>query len=156
VAQIDPSTDIGRLRLRVADVGDLPYLPDSVYTQTLADNAGNLPASAKQIAMYILGILSFKTDRKMGLQLQVWGSQAATAYKDFLLLSYTNPNFMDISPIPYDNTGTLPHPLIEFQKLWNLNFVDITVTERMRWDAIGSPNVGAPYNWDADFELTGQ
>ena len=72
---IDPTTNLGKLRLRIADYGDIPYLPDVVYTQTLIDTNNSLTASAIILAKYILGMLSFQTDRKLGLQLSVNGSQ---------------------------------------------------------------------------------
>jgi hypothetical protein len=62
---INYNSDVGRLRLRVADIGDLPFLPDEVYEQTLADNDGNLTRTAKDIACMILGILSLKGHRKL-------------------------------------------------------------------------------------------
>lgn len=136
---IDVTTDIGRLRLRVADFQDIPLLPDLVYAQTLTDNGGNLPLAAKTIAMYILGSLSARTHRKLST-MEVFGSDYFKQYKEFLLLSFTNPNFMDLSPIPMDlSDGTL-HPLIAFQRDWNLNF-SITQSQQLNWTAFG--NVGS-------------
>ena len=144
---IDPTTDIGKLRLRTADLSDIPFLPDSVYTQTLVDSNGSLPIAAKTCAMYILGQLAFKTDRKMGLQLQVWGSQAYAQYEKFLILTATNPNFFDISPIPVNVQGTSLHPLMQFQKDWNANYANVTQSQVMTWDAIGSPNSTDGWTW---------
>ena len=147
MATIDPSTNLGKLRLRCADFGDIPYLPDSVYTQTLLDNNNSLPVSAKICATYILGTLAFKTHRKIGLQLEVWGAEAFTAYKQYLVLIVTNPNFMDISPIPYNVNGTALHPLMQFSKDWNLNYAQITQSQQLSWDAIGSPSSSDTWNW---------
>ena len=147
MATIDPSTNLGKLRLRCADYGDLPYLPDSVYTQTLTDNNNSLPTSAKICATYILGMLSFKTHRKIGLQLENWSGEAFTQYKSYLLLITTNPNFMDISPIPYNVNGDALHPLIQFSKDWNLNYAQITQSQQMKWDALGSPSSSDTWNW---------
>ena len=144
---IDPTTDIGKLRLRCADISDLPFLPDSVYSQVLADSNGALPQAAKTCATYILGQLSFNTHRKMGLQLECWGSEAFDNYKQFLLLTVTNPNFFDISPIPVNVQGDKLHPLIEFAKDWELNYAQITQSQQMKWDAIGSPSSSAIWNW---------
>lgn len=153
---IDPTTNIGKLRLRVADYSDYPMLPDSVYSSVLADTDNNLSRSAATISIYLLGMLSQKVDRQMGLQLIVKGSQAFKAYKDFLLLTVSNPNFMDISPIPVNLTGTTLHPLIQFQRDWNLNYTNITQSEQMNWDAIGSPSNGDPFNYSSDYFLSGQ
>lgn len=142
---IDFSTNIGRLRLRVADVGDLSYLPDSVYTQVLADNDDNLPRSAVTLAIYILGQLAFKTHRKLA-QLEVYGSEAFENYRKFLLMTVTNPAFMDISPVPPNIFGTDLHPLMQFTEDWNNNYSAGTQSQNLHWDAIGSPN-NTDGNW---------
>ena len=135
---IDPSTDIGRLRLRVADVSDLPFFTDAVYESVLADNSGNVPRTARTIAMYILGILSQRTHRKMGL-LEVWGDEAAKAYKDFLMLTVTNPHFMDFSPIPYSSESEYS-PIMDFQDNWNKNYANGTESQQLAINADMSPN----------------
>lgn len=137
---IDPTSNIGKVRLRIADVSDLPYLSDSVIQSTLTDNADNLHATAKVCAMYILGMLSHKTHRKMA-QLEVWGGEAFKAYKDFLMLAYTNPAFMDFSPVPYSSTEEFS-PILDFQKNWNRNFVEGTEAQQLALNADLSPNTG--------------
>lgn len=143
MAVIDPSTNVGKLRLRCADYSDLPYLPDIVYSQTLSDNDNNIPRSAKICATYILGMLAHKTHRSMGLQLQVWGNQAFEQYKQYLLLTIKDPSFMDISPIPYSASGTEVNPLIDFQKSWNRNYYNGTQSQQLALDADISPNDGS-------------
>lgn len=137
---IDPSTDIGRLRLRCADVGDLPYLSDSVYSQTLTDKNGNLKEAAKTCAMYILGMLAHKTHRKLN-QLEVWGAEAFTAYKEYLVLAVSNPAFMDFSPIPYSSNAEFS-PILDFQKSWNRNYRTGTESQWLALDADISTNTG--------------
>ena len=146
---IDPTTNLGKLRLRIADYGDIPYLPDVVYTQTLIDTNNSLTASAIILAKYILGMLSFQTDRKLGLQLSVNGSQKFRQYKEFLILTVKDPAFMDISPIPFNEFGTTQHPLLVFQKAWNLNLANTTVDQELQWNSIGSavPSDGSTYGW---------
>jgi hypothetical protein len=147
---LDPTTNLGRLRLRCGDYSDMPWLPDSVYNQTLIENDNNLVRSAKTCAQYILGQLSFKTHRKIGLQAEVWGGEAFAQYKQFLLLTVTNPNFMDISPIPVNLQGTALHPLMQFTKDWNLNYAQITQSEQLSMNAIGSPSsAGGYWEWPA-------
>ncbi len=145
MAVLDPSTDIGRIRLRVGDYSDLEYLPDEVYQSTLDDNAGNLVASASRIAMYILGILSHQTHRKMGLQLEVWGAEAFKNYKEFLILTVSNPAFMQYSPQPYGVSGTTVHPLIQFQNDWNKNYMNGTDSQNLAFTAALSPNDGSKF-----------
>ena len=148
---IDASTDLGVLRLRVADYGDTPYLPDSVYTQTLTDNSNNLTKCATIIATYILGMLSMKTHRKLA-QVEVWSGEAFAQYKEFLLLTVTNPAFMTIAPIPYGAAGTALDPLLQFKNDWNRNFYTGTQSQRLAVDAAISPNDGSLYG---NLNLTG-
>jgi hypothetical protein len=135
---IDPSTDVGKLRLRCGDWQDLVWLPDTVYVQTLADNDGNLARAAKTCAVYILGMLSFRTHRKMA-QLENWSNEAYSQYKDFLLLTVANPTFMDISPIPYSATAEF-NPILSFQRDWNCNFTNGTEAQQLSFTADLSPN----------------
>ena len=137
---IDPTTNLGKLRLRCADYSDIPFLPDSVYLQTLTDNNDNLFASARTCASYILGMLAFKTHRKMGLQLENWGGEAFAQYKEYLLLTVTNPAFMDLSPLPYSATSGTVSPIIQFQNAWNKNFTRGTENQQLNLNALYSPN----------------
>lgn len=140
---IDPSTDVGKLRLRVSDFGDIAFLPDQVYVQTLEDCNGNLPKAAKTLAMYILGMLAFKTRRKMA-QLEVYSNEQFEQYKQYLMLSVSNPNFMDISPIPYSASAE-SNPLVDFQKTWNRNFYSGTSDQSANHTAALSPNDGSKF-----------
>lgn len=144
---LDPTSDIGKLRLRVADYSDLPYLPDAVYQATLNDNAGNLPTTARVLATYILGMLAHKTHRRMN-QLEVWGAEAFENYRKFLLLTVKDPAFMSISPIPYGASTTTLHPLLQFSKDWNLNYVAGTQSDQLNLDAIGGGLTSDPSRID--------
>lgn len=127
---IDPTTDIGKLRLRVADFQDIPFLPDSVYQATLEETEGNLQESTKICANYILGMLSLKTHKKL-VQMEVWGGEAFTQYKEFLLLSLTNPAFMDYTALPYLVTGEKDSPIKVFSEQWNCISDGLSVDQRM-------------------------
>lgn len=140
---LDPTTSIGKLRLRVADYSDLPYLPDSVYQSVLDDNDNKLPRSAIVLAYYILGILAHKTHRKMGLQLEVWGKEAFDSYKEFLLLTVNNPAFMNLSILPYSKAAEFS-PLIQFADDWNKNYA-ITQSQDMAFEGSIGPNDGSLY-----------
>lgn len=135
---IDPSTNLGKVRLRIADVSDIPYLADSVIMTTLSDCDENLNTAAKICAMYILGMLSHKTHRKLA-QLEVWGAEAFKAYKEFLILAYTNPAFMDFSPVPYSNIEEFS-PILDFQANWNKGFYEGTEAQQLAFTADMSPN----------------
>jgi len=146
MAAIDPTTNLGKVRLRVADFGDIPYLPDNVYTQTLADNDQNIAASARICATYILGTLAFKTHRKIGLSLEIWAGEAFTAYKEFLLLTVTNPNFADYSPLPLQSLAPdSRNKLVDFINDFNNNYYSGTQSQAMALSADVGPNDGSRY-----------
>lgn len=142
---IDYSTVVGKLRMRVGDISDLPYLPDSVYTAVYAEEDSNLARAAQSCAKMILVQLSFNTHRRMSVQLEVWGAESYRNYRDFLLLTVTNPAFMSIAPIPYSGSGTDAHPLIQFASDWNKNFPQGTQSQQLAFDASISPNDGSLY-----------
>lgn len=132
---LDPTTDIGKLRLRVGDWSDLPYLPDEVYQATLDDTSNNLPKSATILAQYILGILTRKTHRKLQ-QLEVFGSDQFNQYLQFLKETVLNPNqLFNLAPIPYapevfDNYGAEA-----FVTDWRNNFNGGTQSQMMAFTA---------------------
>ena len=140
---IDPTSNIGKLRLRVADYSDLPIYPDNVYQAVLDDCGGNLPKAAKTLAGYILGALSQRTHRRMGT-LEVWSNEQFENYKAFLILTTKEPAFMDLSPIPLSVTGEA-NPLIQFQDTWNRNFYSGTADQHNNLSAAYSPNDGSKY-----------
>lgn len=131
---IDPTTPIGKLRLRVGDFGDIPILPDSVYQSVLDDTEGNLPKASNLLAQYILATLTASTHRKLG-SLETWGGERFKNYVEFLKLTMLNPNLMQLAPVPYDNTGSEDHPLIKFVEDWN--------------SAYGTSGVVIPSNFNA-------
>lgn len=146
MAVIDPTTALGQCRLRCADFGDIAYLPDNVYLQTLSDNGQNVATSARICATYILGTLAFKTHRKMGLSLEVWGGEAFTAYKEFLLLTVTNPNFADYSPLPLQSLAPdSRNKLVDFINDFNNNYYHGTQSQEMALTADVGPNDGSRY-----------
>lgn len=137
MAVIDYSTPVGKLRMRVADVSDLPFLPDSVYLGVLEEKDGNMNASAIALASMILGQLAFKTHRKLQ-QLEVWGSESFKNYQSFLVMTVKDPAFMNTAPIPYSPSTGTTHPLIKFANDWNLNFSNGTQSDQLALDAIPS------------------
>lgn len=133
---IDPTTDVGKLRLRIADYSEFPMLPDSVYDSVLADNDGNLTKSTITLANYILGILSLRTHRKLQA-LEVWGAESFANYRQFLLDTIANPNTISgVYPIPYspDPQGQI-NPLIQFVNDWNDSYSKPTNSETLSMTA---------------------
>lgn len=87
---IDPTTTLGQLRLAVGDVADVPYLPDSVYTQVLQQNNDNVMASVKTVAFYILGLLTSNMRERAGA-IEVWGKDAFDNYIEFINMIIKDP-----------------------------------------------------------------
>ena len=132
MAVIDPSTNIGKLRLRLADWRDIQWLPDAVYQQTLDDTSNNLTASTRVLAQYILAILSQGTRSKLGI-LESYDNQAFEQYRQFIIDTVSNPAIMNINPIAIQcGDTTQPNPLIDFQDIWNAGYVSGTVNQDMQ------------------------
>ena len=133
---IDPTTSIGKLRLRVGDHSDLPFLPDEVYYSTLSDCNENIPRATSIIAQYILAILSQKTHRKLN-QLEIWGNETFQQYIQFIKTTILNPHLSQLSPIPYTGSDTSASPLVEFVEDWNGNYSQGTQSEQLHNDSNG-------------------
>lgn len=123
---LDPSSNVGKVRLRIGDWQDLVILPDAVIEQALADNENNLPRTAKLCAQYILATLTHKVHRKLTGQMEVWAGEEFDNYIKFLKATILNPNLMDTMPVPYDNSSC--NPLIDFVDQWNSAYSSTTTT----------------------------
>jgi hypothetical protein len=145
---IDPTTNLGRVRLRIADCLDIPYLNDSTIQATLDENSGSVVQASKRCAMYILGMLAHKTHRRMA-QLEVYGAEAFASYKEFLLLAWTNPAFMDFAPVPYSNSLAFA-PILQFQADWNKGFTQGTEAQQLAVSGSISPNANDLYGPQGD------
>jgi len=128
MAMIDYSTDVGKVRTRVGDWSDLPYLPDSVYSDVITENNGNLQKSAIQCAQYILAQLSFSGHRKLA-NLEIWGKEITDSYRQFLMLLIKEPALNAYAPIPYNGDNTDNNPLIQFTIDWNANYANGTQSQ---------------------------
>lgn len=132
MALIDPTTNEGKLRLRLGDWKDLLLLPSSVYQQTLDDNNNDLTACTRVLAQYILAILTQSTRSKLGI-LESYDNQAFEQYRQFIIDTVSNPAIMNINPIAIQcGDTTQPNPLIDFQDLWNAGYVSGTVNQDMQ------------------------
>ena len=134
---LDPTTNIGKMRLRVGDYSDLPLMPDAVYTSALADCDNYLPRACVLMAQYILASLTGQTHQKLA-QIEVYGNEWFNNYLAFVKATILNPNLMQLSPLPYtpatvDAYGNpVEVPLIQFQKDWNNNFANGTASQQIR------------------------
>ena len=140
---IDPSTNLGKLRLRCADWGDLVFLNDATYLQTLIDTGDNLPETAKRCAGYILGMLAMKGRRRLN-QIEVYNNQF-DQYKEYLLMITKDPAFMSVSPIPYVSEGR--NVIQEFAEDWNKNYYSGTQSQALALSADTSPNDNSRTGW---------
>jgi hypothetical protein len=136
MAILDPTQPIGKMRLRVGDYSDLPLMPDEVYMSALADCNNNVPKASVLVATYILAMLTGQTHQKLA-QIEVFGAEWYQNYLSFVKATILNPNFMDISPMPYvaqvtNELGQVVElPLVQFQKDWNNNYVSTTNSQDM-------------------------
>lgn len=148
---LDPTTDIGKMRLRVGDYSDLPIMPDAVYQSALTDCDNYLPRASVLMATYILASLTGQTHQKLA-QIEVFGGEWFTNYLAFVKATILNPNLMQVAPLPYtpaqvDQFGNkVEVPLLQFQKDWNNNYAYGTDAQQMRWTAYP---VYAGYNGDS-------
>jgi len=115
---IDPTTPLGKIRLRIGDFRDIPLLPDSVLVSALTDCQNSVPRASALCAQYILAMLTAKTHRKLA-QLETWSNEQFEHYVQFLKLTILNPHFMATAPVPYVRADDKEHPLIAFVEQWN-------------------------------------
>lgn len=136
---IDPSTPLGKCRLRTADYGDLPLLPDSVYLTTLAENNDNVQRSSTICATYILGMFAQGCHQKMSF-LELHGNQKFEQYSKFLQMVAKDPTFNGSSPIPYTGVSstTAKNPLIAFVEDWENSYQKPTQSEDLNNIAAGN------------------
>lgn len=135
--QLDLTNTVDRVRLKIGDVSDIPYLDNSVILDSLTRNDNNFNSAVKECAFYILGILSYSGRRRLA-QLEVYGSDVWSQYKDFLILLTKDPNFSGICPIPYAGGVDATNPLIQFTEDWNANYVGGTQSDLLSDQAIWS------------------
>lgn len=135
MAIIDPTTDVGKLRLRLGDWNDVEWLPDVVYEQTLADCGNNLRKAAGLLAQYILAILTRSTRSRL-VQIESYDNQQFEQYRRFIIDTVSNPAIMNIAPIAFA-TGDTENMLVNFQSLWNAGYLSGTVEdEKELWASI--------------------
>lgn len=124
---IDPSTPIGKIRLRTGDWADLVILPDEVIQSALEDCNDHIPRAAALCAQYILATLTAKTHRRIS-QVESWSNEHFDNYVKFLKLTVLNPNLMSTAPIPYGGDADKVHPLVAFQEEWNKAYCSNTTS----------------------------
>lgn len=136
---LDLSQNEDKIRLRVGDYNDIPLLPTSVYTATLADNNNNVNKCVPIIATYILALFAQKSHSKLSY-IEVWGSEVYDNYKDWLLKVVLNPMMNQSSPIPYTGatSTTTKNPLIQFTEDWENSYTHPNQSEDLNNIAAGN------------------
>ena len=143
---IDPTTNEGKLRLRLSDWSDIPLLPSSVYQQTLLENDNNIQRCTTILGSFILGLLSQRVHRKIS-NLEVWGNEAFDSYLKFLEKIIKDPAYSGISPIPYMAQGSGTNDIVDFVDDWKRNYYNGTEAQSLAIDADRSPNDGSRYGF---------
>jgi hypothetical protein len=120
---IDPTTPLGKIRLRIGDWSDLPILPDYVIASALADCNNSVPRASVLCAQYVLATLTAKTHKRLA-QVETWSNEQFENYVTFLKMTVLNPNLAQVAPVPYVGDGDrgADHTLIEFVKEWNTTY----------------------------------
>lgn len=118
---LDPTTAIGKIRLRTGDTNDVPIFPDTVVQSALDDSGGNIYRAASLYAQYVLGALTSRTHRKLA-QIEVWSSEQFSNYIKFIQATILNPNLAAVSPVPYVGDRDQQHPLEKFMEDWRAGY----------------------------------
>lgn len=146
---IDPTSPIGKVRLRVGDFSDLPLFVDSVYLSALSDSNQSVPRASVLMCQYILALLTAQTHQKIA-QIEVFGAEYFQNYLSFIKATILNPNLFDILPLPYVATYLNQYgevcelPLVQFQKDWNANYISTTASQDMHMTAFAQTVVLTP------------
>ncbi len=88
---IDMDIAADRVRLNVADTGDIPILPTSVYEYLLTKYSNNETAATKEAAYLILGQLSGSSRERLD-RIEFYGHQKFEQYLKFIQEVIKNPN----------------------------------------------------------------
>ena len=118
---IDPTTALGKVRLRIGDWSDIPILPDEVIQNALTECQQNLPRASALCAQYILATLTAKTHKRMS-QVEVWSAEQFDNYVKFLQMTILNPHMMAVAPVPYVGSAFEEHPIQVFMDDWKAGY----------------------------------
>jgi hypothetical protein len=98
-------------------------------------------------------MLTGQTHQKLA-QIEVFGAEWFQNYLAFVKATILNPNFMDITPMPYvaqvrNPLGQIVDiPMAQFQKDWNYNYVTTTQSDDMHLMALPPTTlVSDPFNF---------
>ena len=142
---IDITTDVGKVRVRVGDILDIPFLDDSVYTYVISSKSGNLYAAAKECAQYILAMMATRTHTKLD-QLEVFGSDTYKNYQDFLVRLTRDVSFSSATLLPFGALIQQNKDLVKFKTYWDENYYAGTQLEDLK---LGAEIINGGIGWRA-------
>jgi hypothetical protein len=117
MAMLNLDDPVCLLRLRTGDTRDLPILPDAVYQNALTEKKGNMKAAAILCGQYILATLAFDGQQQLGI-ITIYGQHVFAQYQSYLMMLVKDPDFNQVSPIPYaGENGT--NSILEFKQCWD-------------------------------------
>ena len=119
---LDPTTNLGKVRLKIGDYSDLPILPDSVINAALTDNNNNVNRTSSLCAQYILGALTSRTHKRLA-QLETWSGEQFNNYVKFLQMTVLNPHLTTVAPVPYSGAGSEDHSIQDFITDWKAGYL---------------------------------
>ena len=139
---IDPTTTIGKIRLRTGDWSDLQVIPDSVIQSALDDCNQSVPRATSLCAQYILGTLTSSVHKKM-FSMEIWGKERFDNYLTFIKTTILNPQLAQIAPIPYGAGNNDANDIMQFMSDWKRNYYNGTEAQYLALSAARSPNDGS-------------
>lgn len=118
---LDPTTPVGKVRLRIGDWSDLTILPDVVVQSALDDCNGNVGRASQLAAQYILATLTAKSHKKLAV-VEFWGAEQFDNYLKFITLLTKSAEFSSVAPIPYIGSGAETSKLAQFISDWKAGY----------------------------------
>ena len=119
---LDPTSNIGKVRLRVGDYQDYPmqFFPDSVYQTALDDSDNSVTRAARTVGYYILALMTQTSNVTLGV-LAIYDGDTAKAYTEYLKMMIKDSTFNGLCPIPYFGGADTPNPVVEWNNTWKCN-----------------------------------
>jgi hypothetical protein len=140
---IDPTTSLGKIRLRIGDWNDPVILPDSVIQAALDDSSQSVTKAASTCAFYILAVLTQQTHKKLAT-LELWGKERFDNYLKFIQVTIDRPSLGLVAPVPYSSIIEL-NKTQEFMSDWTKNYYQGTESQQLALNASMSPNDGTKF-----------
>lgn len=147
---IDPTTNLGKVRLRIGDWSDPVILPDVVILSALSDAADDVLKASVTCAYYVLGVLAQGAHMKM-THLEIWGKEKFDSYVKFVNMVIESPSSASFAPVIYSSQAEYER-MSQFVSDWNKTYSSGTESQSLAWNAAISPNDGSLYGrWGGEY-----